>query len=629
MPRPLWGFLSPKPFVSLRVIFTTNNMFSRRPKHPATAEYHELQEPSSMTGDDLEADSRSQERASSSTKRSPPSLGNPTRKKKVHILDILSTLLSLLCLVIAIVTVANESISWRLGVGNRQLIVVGFLLSIMNLCLGSLAPTLFLLLEAKFGPSTIQNYDGILRNQPLTSKLSLAWRMVLGLMLALPLGLSAAYKNFSGGQSTIMVDAMTYIGNESYYGMFAPPGLQSLGGGTGLSLFFNATLPFAVASSSINGSDPHLPTHPQAYGVNVLLLSNESTAMLDIPQPSYISTVQSLLASGESWNITAPVIATVATLNNSRAENETEYESSFEKFCEDAQASSGAYTQQYLFTNWSVVLLDHASPGDQSLQYIGFPPDDQGTEHTPCSNFSDYAQGYDINRQLCNGTWSITRGGIELVEGSCTGVALPSDKQLVVTNNTLFLGAYYMSVLAEFLGPFATTRNQSTWKGPYMATGMAAMLWSRITDMDGAAHDGENVSSGTFAGVTDEDAGLIYRVNDTVAYIRPTLRKSSLLYAVLMLQPLLMFVILGLMLTFHSVPLDKGFGLISILSGVERGSLDILAGAALSGELKRAVRLVMRPVQDTKKDTVEYRFAIAPQTDHLRNGKLDSRVVYH
>ena len=625
-------------------------MFSPGPKHPATAEYHELQVPFSMTGDDLEADSRSQERsetpyeddeerlphqqhisstASSSTKRSPPSLGKPTRKKKIYILDVLVTLLSLLCLVIAIVTVANESISWRLSVGNRQLIVVGFLLSIMNLCLGSLAPTLFLLLEAKFGPSTIQNYEGILRNQPLTSKLSLAWRMALGLMLALPIGLSAAYKNFSGGESTMMVDVMSYIGNESYYGMFAPPGLQSLGEKTGISLFFNATLPFAVASSSINGSVPHLPTRPQAYGFNVLLLNNESTAMLDIPQPSYISAVQSLLAGGESWKITAPVLATVATFNNSRAENETEYESYLESFCEAGQESSGAFTHQSLMNDWSVVLLDHASPGDQSLQYIGLLPD-PGIELTPsCSNFSDYAQVYDINRQLCNGTWSITRGGIELVEGSCTGVALPSDKQLVVTKNTLFLGVWYMSSLAEFLGPFATTRNQSTWEGPYMATGMAAMLWSRITVMDGAANDGDpHVASGTFAGVTYEDAGLIYPVNDTVAYIRPTLRKSSLLYAVLMLQPLLIFVILGLMLTFHSMPLGKGFGLTSILSGVERGSLDILAGAALSGELKRAVRLVMQPVQDREQGRVEYRVARASQTSLLRNGKLVSGEVY-
>ena len=614
-------------------------MFSLGHRYPATAEYHELQVPFSMTGDDVEADSRSQERGETPYQdkreklihqQSPPPLGKPIRKKKIHIRDILITLLSLLCLVIAIVTVANESISWRLGVGTRQLIVLGFLLSIMNLCLGSLAPTAFLLLEAKFGPSTIQNYDGILRNRPLSSRLSLTWRMTLGLMMALPLGLSAAYKNFFGGESIMMVDAMSYTGNESYYGMFVPPGLQLLGEKTGISLFFNATLPFAVASSSINGSAPPLPPRAQAYGFNVLLLNDQSTAMLDIPQPSYITAVQSLLAGGESWNITAQVIATVATFNNSRAENETEFESYVELICEDGEHSSGAYTHQSLMNDWSIVLLDHASPGDQSLQYVGLPPD-PGIDHTVgCSDFSDYAQGYDINRQLCNGTWTITRGAIQLVEGSCTGVALPSDKQLVITNNTLFLGVWYMASLAELVGPFATTRNQSAWEGPYMATGMAAMLWSRITVLNGAANVGDpSVASGIFSGITYEDAGLIYHVNDTVAYTRPTLRKSSLLYAILILQPLLIFVILGLKLKFHSMPLDQGFGLVSILSGVERGSLDHFAGAALSGELQKAVRLVMQPVQDSEKGTVQYQAATEPPTGLLRNGKLESRVVYH
>ena len=616
-----------------------NNMFSLGPEYRATGEYHELQVPYSMTGDDWESDSRSQERGETPyqykqerplLQESLPPLGKPIRKKKIHILDVLITLLSLLCLVTAIVTVANESISWRLGIGTRQLIVLGFLLSIMNLCLGSLTPTLFLLLEAKFGESTIQNYDGILRNRPLSSRLSLPWRIILGLMLALPLGLSAAYKNFFGGESIMMVDAMSYTGNESYYGMFVPPGLQLLGEKTGISLFFNATLPFAVASSSINGSDPPLPTRPQAYGFNVLLLNNQSSAMLDIPQPSYVSAVQSLLAGGESWNITAQVTATVATFNNSRAENETEYESYIEYFCEAGEESSGAYTHQSMMNGWSIVLLDHASPGDQSLQYIGLPPD-PGIDYTvECSNFSDYAQLYDINRQLCNGTWTITRGGIQLVEGSCTGVALPSNKQLIITNNNLFLGVWYMSSLGEFLGPFATTRNQSAWEGPYMATGMAAMLWSRITALNGAGNVGDpHVASGMFRNITYEDAGLIYSVNDTVAYIRPTLRKSSLLYAILILQPSLIFVILGLKLKFHSMPLDQGFGLISILSGIERGSLDHFAGAALSGELQKAVRLVMKPVQDNEKGTVKYQATTEPPTGLLRNGKLDPRVIYH
>jgi hypothetical protein len=69
-------------------------------------------------------------------------------------------------------------------------------------------------------------------------------------------------------------------------------------------------LPFVVASSPQNGSDPPLPLHAHAYGFNILSLNNESTAMLGMPQPSYISAVQELLAGGGSWNLTARVLAT-------------------------------------------------------------------------------------------------------------------------------------------------------------------------------------------------------------------------------------------------------------------------------------------------------------------------------
>lgn len=81
--------------------------------------------------------------------------------------------------------------------------------------------------------------------------------------------------------------------------MFAPPGLQSLGT-TGLSVFNNATLPFALATNPTNASEPPLPRGRQAYGFNVLYLNSESIAVLDIPQPDYVSTVQSTLRLGES-----------------------------------------------------------------------------------------------------------------------------------------------------------------------------------------------------------------------------------------------------------------------------------------------------------------------------------------
>ena len=563
-------------------------------------------------------------------------LGKPTVKKRLHLLDISAAGSSFICLALSTIAVANESVSWRLGVKNYQLIVTGFLISVMNLwCLASVAPTFFLLLEAKFGPSTLQNYDGILRNQFLSSKLSLLWRLVLGLGLALPLGLSAAYKSFTGGVSAMQVNATAYIGNTSYYGMFAPPGLQSLGEKTGISLFFNATLSFSVASSSTNGSEPPLPTHTQAYGFNVLSLNNESTAMLDIPQPSYVSAVQSLLASGESWNITAPVIATVATFNNSKAKDQRAYESYLTSFCASAEASSGAYEHASMMDGWAIELLSRPSPGNGNLQYIALSPD-IGIDFTPScsnSNFSYYTKPYDIDRQLCKGTWSITRGGIQLVHGSCNGAILPPEKQLIITHSTLFLPVRYMSTLVEFLGPFVTSRNESEWVGPSIATAMAAMLWSRISNLATTTNLTEfNAVSQTYSlplgGLLYEDVGLKYPVNDTVVYIRPTVQKSGWLYCVFVIQPLVIVIMLVCISMFHSTPLDKGFGLISILSGIDRGSLDTLTGAALSGKLKKRVKLMMNPIQDNQKGSIEYHVAL-PSAAPMRNGRLAPKIIYH
>jgi hypothetical protein len=203
-------------------------------------------------------------------------------------------------------------------------------------------------------------------------------------------------------------------------------------------------------------------------------------------------------------------------------------------------------------------------------------------------------------------------------------------------DNTLFLGVWYMSSLVELLGPFATIRNQSEWVGPYMATGTAAMLWSRIIVLNSAENlvgsdplplrvtqratkSGENL--------TYEDVGLIYPVNDNVVYIRPTLQKSGLLYFVLAIQPVLIVVIFGLTLMFYSTPLDKGFGLISILSGIDTRSLDSLTGAALSGELARNDKLVIRPIQDDYKGAIEYHIELPPTAPG--NGRLAQNVIYH
>ncbi len=496
-------------------------------------------------------------------------LGKPVAKKRVHAVSILAACISFICLASGITAVENTRVSWRLGQGTNQLIVLGFLLSIMNLCLGNVSTTLFLLIEARHGKSTLQNYDGLLRTKIFASRLSYSWTLVLAAMMALPVGLSVAYKRFAGGMSSIAVDPADYVANNSYYGMFSPAGLQNIGYSTGISLFDNATLDFSMSSAppSSTAPEPELPQGRKTYGYNVLLLSNESSAVLDLPQPDYITRVQSMLALGESCTMRAPVFATVATLNHSKQENLSQWNETFLSECEAAKRSSGAYSHQTLMNEWSVDLVDHASPSDQSYQYIGITPD-YGIDHpSPCWHFSHYAQQFDVNRQQCEGMWTITRGDVSLVDGVCNGSVLPPEQQLVITNNVMFLGVYYMQPLMEMLGTFSSTRNQSGWAGPYYATAVATMLWSRIVALNNPVKSQENgkeliwETTPNNHDLTYEEVGLVYSVHDTVMYARPVLLKSPWLFFVLALQPSLLALALVAMALMHSTPLDKGFWL--------------------------------------------------------------------
>lgn len=238
-----------------------------------------------------------------------------------------------------------------------------------------------------------------------------------------------------------------------------------------------------------------------------------------------------------------------------------------------------------------VVLSNAPAPENQSSQYIGYPPD-PGREPT-CANFSHYAQLYDIKRKSCQGTWSITRGGVQLVDGFCSRDALLAEKQLIITDTYLFVGYFYLSSLTEMLRMFGTKRNASSWKNASEAAAMASMLWARITVLQGPGKLAKSnaaplwvAGNQTVTNLTMEDVGLIYPVDDHVAYIRPTLQKSPWLCVILAVQPVMTVVMIGLIAMLHSVPIDKGFGMVSILSGINRGSLGMLEGAGLSGEMK-------------------------------------------
>ncbi|TKA68077.1 hypothetical protein B0A49_01525 [Cryomyces minteri] len=215
------------------------------------------------------------------------------------------------------------------------------------------------------------------------------------------------------------LSSMTIIGNQTHYGMFAPPGLSPLGQVLEISLMANATLPFIIVSASIPPFfsdsydyrdplfDPPLPVFPQAYGFNHLLLSNTSAAMLDTLLPNYVAKVQALLDPTEAWHITAIVHGTVSTYNNAveSHRNDSAWWTQWH--------SDGGLQSHVLYNGWNIALL-----GNQN-------------------------------------------SAVQLVKGSCNATALPRDNQLIFTHNHLALNDWFMPQLLKYLGPFSTIRNSS------------------------------------------------------------------------------------------------------------------------------------------------------------------------
>ena len=158
------------------------------------------------------------------------------------------------------------------------------------------------------------------------------------------------------------------------------------------------------------------------------------------------------------------------------------------------------------------------------------------------------------------------------------------------------------------------------------------MLWSRITIMDSVSKvETPDDWQDRFGSLTDEDLGLIYPVNDTVIYTRPAVRRSSALYIVLLLQPTLTIVALILLAVLHSTPVGKDFGLVSVLSGIEHEKLDILHGAALSGDLAKKVQLIMQPKENNGTKSIRYHCQDLDSAvgKGANKGRLTTGMMYH
>lgn len=553
--------------------------------------------------------------------RKPLALGKPQVKPYFNWVDLLAVFVSFASLTASICVVSPRlSLSWSLGYED-QLVVIGFLLSVMNICLYRVVPTMFLILEYRWGTSCLQNYDAILRNSLTLSQTSEVWRAILLMMIALPLGLSAAYKRFPGGQTTIPITSQ----HQGYYGLAAPATGENEILKSSVYLMINASVPFITASSNDNHNPK--PALPAAYGYNTLLLSNTSAALLDIPTPGYVAWIQQILTDSESWTLTAQVNATVARLDSS-FQHETVDDTFWMETFDSGDNHHGLSSFEIFQYNLDLGLLLGVNCGTPYCVLGFFNGSTEGVANhgygePPTTVFMRSSPWkFDIRRERCAGTWTITQNQLHLTSGSCDKSPTYQDLWCIADAHPFYLDA--MPVLAHSIDGYTPSgpRNSSQWRMPAIVVSVATMYWARLVYMNPQLSEYTGNNAETYYPAT----------NETITSTNGTLDAQWLLYLVLCVQPAITLMVFVAAIFCYRTPISKGFGLIALFAGMERGSLDILKGAALSGELREPVNVEFTVQNYVEKDpkTARLGYKLQPLThDQVQEqAVLKRRTIY-
>ena len=233
--------------------------------------------------------------------------------------------------------------------------------------------------------------------------------------------------------------------------------------------------------------------------------------------------------------------------------------------------------------------------------------------------FQSEAVRIQLSRRLYQGTWNVTSTNISLISATALQHSSPV-LQNVIQNNRFSLQQYYSPVVAEF--NWAWRNNLSNWVPPssrmlnetlgyfprvnLIPALAAAITWSRMVNLDGA----ERYLNFTQGNLSPSDLpydryGYIpayWKDSSEISTVKSvvTLQRSWVLAAIIVFHPILTVLSLLGKTLLYSTPIGEGFGTISLMAGIERGTLDVLRGAALTGELSRdiKVRFITKPSED-------------------------------
>ena len=195
--------------------------------------------------------------------------------------------------------------------------------------------------------------------------------------------------------------------------------------------------------------------------------------------------------------------------------------------------------------------------------------------------FRDAALMFTVQRVECSGVWKVNLTGIQLVNGNCTGNL--TEQSVLREGKCAPFSLDTLPMLRYNLESHVHLRVNSIWQLPTYAISVASMYWARLTFL---------AQTPLSWGYCTNRVNVSYAVDsEKITSTRTTLNARWLLYIVLALQPLLTCIAFLLVTLCYSSPIDKGFGMIAVLSGVNNDSLDLVLGAALSGELSKPVKL--------------------------------------
>lgn len=369
----------------------------------------------------------------------------------------------------------------------------------------------------------------------------------------------------------------------------------------------NATTPFLAASSNDSQPLPDLQGGPVPYGFNILLLSNTSAAALDGPDRAQVSKIQySLMGLNTSATLSATVRATVVQYN-STAESHRDDKVFWAKYFDVLSAIT------YLEHNWTFGILGSQNPArdaaldwDHSWIFVGsYPSAGLNDDKSRMQAFQQIAMGFDIKRHNCTGRWRITRSSIELIYGRCTESPLEPRYQYL-ENCQLDASRAFSSVFAALVRDFVFTRHNSHWLIPLHTVLIASIYQSQVaasswlTSLPGTVRVQPNGSFERLwrfmlskdSPIEDGVYNISYPVSDARLITEVSILKDNWsLYFILAIQSILIILTFVATTLLHATPVSRGFGLPSVLAGIDRSGIDMLNGSGFSGELRKPVRL--------------------------------------